>query len=64
MGQLSHPVRCIPISEGISHWVRREADICARQKEDVVKIATVFSISEVSAGILLRYYNWLYQHSC
>ncbi|KAJ8753062.1 hypothetical protein K2173_011830 [Erythroxylum novogranatense] len=41
-----------------NYSILSEADIRARQKEDMVKIATVLSISEVSAGILLRYYNW------
>ncbi|KAE9593299.1 putative aminoacyltransferase, E1 ubiquitin-activating enzyme [Lupinus albus] len=38
--------------------ILKESDIRQRQDEDINRVATVLSISEVSASILLRHYNW------
>ncbi|KAL3578953.1 hypothetical protein D5086_020457 [Populus alba] len=41
-----------------NYTVLSEEDIRQRQDDDVMRIATVLSISKVAASILLRYYNW------
>ncbi|KAJ8746836.1 hypothetical protein K2173_003842 [Erythroxylum novogranatense] len=41
-----------------NYTILSEADIHMRQREDIMRIATVLSIPEDSARILLRYYNW------
>ncbi|KAG6758158.1 hypothetical protein POTOM_038494 [Populus tomentosa] len=41
-----------------NYTVLSEEDIRQRQDDDVMRIATVLSISKVAATILLRYYNW------
>lgn len=41
-----------------NYTVLSEVDIRQRQEEDISRVATVLSISRVSACILLRYYNW------
>ncbi|KAK6915781.1 Ariadne domain [Dillenia turbinata] len=41
-----------------NYTILNEEDIRQRQEEDITRIATVLSISRVSASILLRYYNW------
>lgn len=41
-----------------NYTILSEADIRQRQEDDITRISTVLSISRVSAGILLRYYNW------
>ncbi|XP_061374631.1 probable E3 ubiquitin-protein ligase ARI7 isoform X1 [Gastrolobium bilobum] len=38
--------------------ILKESDIRLRQEEDITRVATVLSISRVSASILLRHYNW------
>ncbi|KAE9620452.1 putative aminoacyltransferase, E1 ubiquitin-activating enzyme [Lupinus albus] len=38
--------------------ILKESDIQQRQDEDISRVATVLSISKVSASILLRHYNW------
>ncbi|KAG6763842.1 hypothetical protein POTOM_031285 [Populus tomentosa] len=41
-----------------NYTILSEGDIRQRQDDDIMRIATVLSISKVAAGILLRYYNW------
>ena len=41
-----------------NYTILSEADIRQRQDEDIMRISTVLSISNVEASILLRYYNW------
>ncbi|KAH7542232.1 hypothetical protein FEM48_Zijuj02G0051600 [Ziziphus jujuba var. spinosa] len=41
-----------------NYTVLTEADIHQRQEEDIMRISTVLSISEVAASVLLRHYNW------
>lgn len=41
-----------------NYTILNEAEIHQRQEEDMMKISTILSISRVSAGILLRHYNW------
>ncbi|XP_015572195.1 probable E3 ubiquitin-protein ligase ARI8 [Ricinus communis] len=41
-----------------SYTILSDIDIRQRQEDDVMRIATVLSISKVAATILLRYYNW------
>ncbi|KAL9388978.1 hypothetical protein Peur_017583 [Populus x canadensis] len=41
-----------------NYTVLSEEDIRQRQDDDVMRIATVLSISKFAASILLRYYNW------
>lgn len=41
-----------------NYTILSEVDIRQRQEEDISRVATVLSISRVSACILLRYYNW------
>ncbi|KAJ6909903.1 E3 ubiquitin-protein ligase ARI8 isoform X2 [Populus alba x Populus x berolinensis] len=41
-----------------NYTILSEGDIRQRQDDDIMRIATVLSISKVAASILLRYYNW------
>lgn len=41
-----------------SYTVLREEDIKQRQEDDIIRVATVLSISMVDASILLRHYSW------
>ncbi|KAG4386797.1 hypothetical protein AAZX31_11G126300 [Glycine max] len=38
--------------------ILKESDIRLRQEDDVARVATVLSISRVSASLLLRHHNW------
>lgn len=41
-----------------NYTILNEADIHQRQEDDIMKISSVLSISNVAAAILLRHYNW------
>ncbi|OWM72296.1 hypothetical protein CDL15_Pgr018181 [Punica granatum] len=41
-----------------NYSVLGEEDILQRQEDDIIRVSNVLSISKVSAGILLRHYNW------
>ena len=41
-----------------NYTILSEVDIHQRQKDNIMRISTVFSISKVEAGIPLRYYSW------
>ncbi|GLT95588.1 hypothetical protein SLE2022_132620 [Rubroshorea leprosula] len=41
-----------------NYTILSEADIRQRLEDDIMRISTVLSISDVEARILLRYYNW------
>ncbi|XP_012487000.1 probable E3 ubiquitin-protein ligase ARI7 isoform X1 [Gossypium raimondii] len=42
----------------LGYTVLQEADIKQRQEDDISKVSTVLSLSQVEATILLRHYNW------
>lgn len=41
-----------------NYTILNEADIHSRQEDDIMKISSILSISNVDAAILLRHYNW------
>lgn len=41
-----------------NYTILNEADIHLRQEDDIMKISSILSISNVAAAILLRHYNW------
>ncbi|KAJ9546096.1 hypothetical protein OSB04_025803 [Centaurea solstitialis] len=41
-----------------NYTILNETDIQLRQEDDITKIASILSISNVAAAILLRHYNW------
>ncbi|KAI3757071.1 hypothetical protein L6452_04604 [Arctium lappa] len=41
-----------------NYTILNETDIQLRQEDDIMKIASILSISDVAAAILLRHYNW------